>query len=305
VDDPTADQRADAIAARQYGAIGHAQTGMSSRQIERRRKSGRWVAAGKGVSIIAAVSQTSEQQVAVAILRGPPGAVASHLTALALYGVCGYPARPHVTVRPQRSGRLKGVTVHHSPLASEDVTVAAGLSTTTPARGLVDAATMVGYERLCELVDRTLYLRLATADDVRAAMLRASKRPGRTGLARLEAALAIWAQGEHPGSQAEMRLFRRIEAWGLPLPERQMVVYDGAGRRIAQVDGGYRLQMAILEYQGQEFHGPRRQPLDEERRAQLEGLGWTILWVTSIDLRLGATELRSRLTQLLEGQAAA
>lgn len=97
MDEPSADQRADATAARQYGAVGHAQTGMTKRQIERRRKSGRWMTAGRGVSVMAAVSPTSEQQVAVAILRGPPGTVASHLTALALYGVCGYPARPHVT----------------------------------------------------------------------------------------------------------------------------------------------------------------------------------------------------------------
>lgn len=306
MDDTTPDQRADAIAARQHGAIGHAQTGMTQGQIRRRRRSGRWRSAGPGVSVMAAVPPSSEQRAAVAILRGPAGTVASHLTAAALHGICGFPARPHVTVARGSNIRLDGIRVHRSPLAPEDVTEVAGLPATTPARCLVDAAALVGYERLCELVDTTLFLRLATPDDVRAAMRRASKRPGRTGLARLEAVLTVWTPGPHPGSPAEMSLLRRIQAWGLPLPERQMVIRDGAGRQIAQVDGGYAPpRKVILEYQGEEFHGPRHEPLDDERRAELEALGWNVVWVRSIDLRLGATELRRTLTSLLQCPEAA
>jgi hypothetical protein len=186
------------------------------------------------------------------------------------------------------------------------VAEAAGLPATTPARCLVDSACLVGYERLSDLVDTTLYLRLATPDEVRAAMRRASSRPGRAGLPRLEAALAVWTPGPHPGSPAEMGLMRRIQAWGLPLPERQMVVKDDAGRFMAQVDAGYSPpRKVILEYQGEEFHGPRHEPLDDERRVQLEALGWTVVWVKSIDLRLGATELRACLTALLRPPQAA
>ena len=308
-EDATADQRVDAVAARQYGAIGHGQAraeGMTLRQIRQRRRSGRWQPAGLGVSVVAAVPTSPEQRAAVAILRGPKGTVASHLTAAALYGVCGFPARPHVTVPREANTRLGGIHVHRSPLAPEDLAVARGLPATTPARCLVDAAGLVGYERLCDLVDTTLFLRLATPDDVRAAMRRASRRPGRTGLPRLEAALEVWTPGPHPGSQAEMRLLRRIQAWGFPLPERQMIIKDDAGRQIAQVDGGYPPpRKVVLEYQGEEFHGPRHEPLDDERRAQLEALGWTVVWVRSIDLRLGALELRTRLEELLHRPAAA
>jgi hypothetical protein len=103
-----------------------------------------------------------------------------------------------------------------------------------------------------------------------------------------------------------MRLMRRIQAWGLPLPERQLVIRDENGRQIARADGGYAPPFMIaMEYQGQEFHGPRHRRLDEERRAKIEALGWTVIWVTSLDLRLGAIELRSCLTGLLTPKAAA
>jgi hypothetical protein len=197
------------------------------------------------------------------------------------------------------------VSVHRSAVPPEDVTKVAGLPATTAARTLVDAAALVGHQRLCDLVDTTLYLRLATADDVRAAMRRASDRPGKAGLRRLSDALTVWTPGPHPGSQAEMRLLRRIQAWGLPLPERQFIVRDESGRQVARGDGGYALKKVLLEYQGEEFHGPRRRPFDDERRAQVEALGWTVVFVQSIDLRLGAARLRRILTDLLQGRAAA
>jgi hypothetical protein len=200
----TVDQRVDALAASQYGAIGHAQArgeGMTERQIRWRRVNGRWLPASYDVSVVAAVPPCPEQRAAVAVLRGPAGTVASHLTALALYGVCGFPARPHVTVRPERNSRLAGIHVHRSPLAPDDVAVAAGLPATSPARCLVDAAAVVGYERLCDLVDTTLYLRLTTPEEVRAAMRRASSRPGRAGLPRLEAAWRCGRRGPTPGAR--------------------------------------------------------------------------------------------------------
>jgi hypothetical protein len=309
VREPTVDQRVDALAARQYGAIGHRQAkkeGMDDRKILRRRRSGRWVAAGRGVSVVAAVPSSPQQQVAIAILRVTEGTVASHLTAAALHGICGFPLRPHVTVPPGRNERVPGVQVHRSPLSPEDITEAAGLPATTPARCLVDAASLVGDDRLCDLVDTVLFRRLATVDDVLAAIRRASKRPGRTGLGRLERALEVWTPGAHPGSEAEMRLMRRIQGWGLPLPERQLVIRDENGRQVARVDGGYPPPRKVaMEYQGKEFHGPRHRALDDERRAKIEALGWTVIWVTSTDLRLGAAELRQRLTDLLKPRAAA
>jgi hypothetical protein len=307
-EDLTADQRADAVAARQYGAISNAQAraeGLTRHQVRQRRRCGRWRRAGHGVSVVAAVPASDEQRAAVAILSGPAGTVASHLTALALYGVCGFPARPHVTVPRGSSGRMGNTHVHFSSLGPEDVSTAAGLPATAPARSLVDAAALVGYDRLCDLVDTALFLRLATPDDVRAAMARASRRPGRTGLQRLSASLEVWTPGPHPGSPAEMRLLRRIQAWGFPLPQRQMVVRDGAGRWVARVDAGIPDYKAVLEYQSKEFHGPRRKPLDEERRTQVEALGWTVVWVESADLRLGATRLRNVLAALAKSRSAA
>lgn len=48
--------------------------------------------------------------------------------------------------------------------------------------------------------------------------------------------LAVWTDGITPGSPAEMRLLRRIERWGFPLPEKQVEIRDGSGMLVARVD---------------------------------------------------------------------
>src|SRR2546426_2537923 len=108
MEETTPDQQVDDLAAQQYGAIGHSQAqnlGMTWTKIRERRRTGRWLPAGHGVSVVAAVPGGSEQRAAVAILRGPAGAVASHLTAPALPGGFGYPPPPPVSVPSPSRGR--------------------------------------------------------------------------------------------------------------------------------------------------------------------------------------------------------
>ena len=77
-----------------------------------------------------------------ACLWAGPDAVASHDTALAVYGLGDVMATVlHVTVPRRLRKRRDNVIVHARPLTSKDVTVRDGVPVTAPARTLRDCAT--------------------------------------------------------------------------------------------------------------------------------------------------------------------
>jgi hypothetical protein len=237
----------------------------------------------------------------VACLAGPDGTVASHLTAAALFGLWELPAAlPHVTVPRTASGRMKVATVHRSPLDPDDLGTVDGIPVTRPGRTIVDCAAVLAHDDLCKLVDDALCRSLCSADDLHRAMERASRGPGRAGLARLEEALKVWTPGAPPGSPAEIRLIRRLVGWGLPVPERQVKIFDAAGRFVAKIDVGWEERRAGLEYYGERHHGPRAESHDERRMGRIEATGWEIRIVRKGDLHgTRATALRAWLSARL------
>ena len=298
----TPDERAHALASRQHAAITVAQAldvGLTRGQVKHRIHNGRYTIAARRVLVVTGAPRTWRQSAAVACLAGPKGTVASHLTAAALLGLLGPPAVLHVTVPLRATARTPGATVHRSDLSPDDVTEIDGIPCTTAARTVIDCAAMMPFDALCELLDDVLCRPLANLDQLRAAMVRASKRPGRKGFAALEQALEPWTPGPRPHSRGEMRLVRRLGEWGFPSPERQIVILDGGGRFVAQADFGYSHAKFVLEYDGSRYHGPRRKPLDAARQKRIEALGWRVERVTKYDLRPGATRLRNLLAGAL------
>jgi hypothetical protein len=307
-EEPTPDERADELAAGQHAAISRRQAigvGMTRNQIAGRLASRRWRRAARGVFVVTAAPATWRQRMAVAGLAGPDGTVVSHLSAAALHELMEPPEVPHVTVPTGASGDVSGAAVHHvrHPLDPRDVTVIDGIPATSAARTLVDCAGLLDYDAYCQLLDTALIRRLTTARAVRAAADRAARAPGRKGLPLVDQALEVWSTGRRPDSPPEMKLVRLILKWGFPAPERQHPVFDERGRFVAKADVAIPAWKVILEYDGQEFHGPRRKPFDAMRQARLEALGWTVLRVTKADLRRPA-RLRARLQAVADAQAA-
>lgn len=297
----TPDEQVDALA-----ACGHAvitldlarRCGLTDDQVQWRVDIGRWLRRARGVYVVAGAPATWQQQAVVACAAGPPGTVASHLTAAALYGLVTPPPLPHVTVPRTSSGRLRIAKVHHATLLPPDVTEVGRVPCTAPARTLVDCAAVVGLDRLYGIVDTALCRQLTTVDAVHEALRRASPRRVRRGTHAIVAALAVWTPGPLPGSPAEMRTVRRLIEWGLPPPVRQHEVRDGKGF-VAYIDLAWPEARVGLEYDGEEAHGPRQRGRDARRQARLEALGWHIERARKGDIRAGESRLRAALTSHL------
>ena len=281
------DQKAAELAALQHGVITLAQAlglGLSREQIRYRVETGRWIRVRLRVFVLAGSPATWQQATMVACLGGPAGAVASHRSAAALYQLLDAPELPEITVPARGNGRQEGAMVHRSSVPTPDATSLAEIPVTTAARTLVDCASVLDHEALCELLDDALCQRLCTTAEITEAMGRAGRGPGRAGLASLERALLPWTPGLPPGSPAEMRLIRLLIRWGFPLPERQVKVFDRHGRFVAKVDVGWREQTVGLEYYGQRHHGPRKMQHDERRLARITAAGWEVKVVRKEDL---------------------
>lgn len=79
------------------------------------------------------------EDVMATVLWVGDGAVASHDTALAIYGLAdSMPAVIHITVPHRFRGSRPGVLIHRTALPADDVTVRDGIPVTTPLRTILD-----------------------------------------------------------------------------------------------------------------------------------------------------------------------
>jgi len=303
--DPTADGRAPdgraaGLAERQCGALAYRQllaAGLSVQQIRRRRRGGRLLpTAARTVYRVAGAPTGSMQDAWVAVLAGPPGAVISHTSAAALHGLGDPPAIPHVTVPRTASGRIAGAVVHHGTLVSVDRCIVAGLATTGVDRTIVDCAAVLGQEGLNQLSDAAIGRGRTRMESIGRAWDRAGHVEGGRLLTE---ALAPYAGGAPPGSVKAAHALRLFRRWGLPAPECEYVVRDGQGRSVGRIDFVWRPWRLGLEYDGDEFHPPRRWEADDRRQEAIEVLGIRLERADRFDLRPSSTRLRELLIKIL------
>lgn len=274
--------------------------GLSSSAVSRRLADGTWRRVAAGVYALASSMADWRQRVLAACLA--LGAVASHRTAAALWGLSGCrPGPVHVTVVAGRASRSPLATVHRTvDLPPADVTSIDGIPVTRPARTLVDLAAVVPVRALEEAVDDALCRRLVTLPrlDRRAATLLGRGRAGSTVLADV---LATW-RGDLPLAQevAEARLMRRLLHAGLPPPRPQHEVYAPNGSFVARLDLAWPDHSVGFELDGFRWHGsPRAHQRDLARHNRLKALAWTVLQATPADLAADGAHLAELARPLL------
>jgi len=210
------------------------------------------------------------QAVLTAVLAAGPGAVASHMSAAALWGFDGIGrGAVEVTVPRGRQPRLVGGKVHRSrDLMPVDVDLDRPIPVTTPARTLLDIAPRLGPDGLEEALDGAARDGLVWLPHLRW-RLDELRRPGRPGVARL-AALVERADGaRRTDSWLEQQALRAVRAAGLPLPRCQLTRRPGGGG-VARLVMAWPELRAAAEFDGHATHATRRQrQADNERSARL------------------------------------
>ncbi|MGY1700041.1 DUF559 domain-containing protein [Geodermatophilus sp. SYSU D00766] len=239
-----------------------------------------WVTGGKLVrlqpGVFATPAAARRWRVRVAAALTGRGGVASHGTALALWGLVPPPAGPvHVTVEDRRSARgSAGVVLHRNSRALADRRRVDGLPVTSVERAVVDAwgnppparsevraaAITAVRQRLCRPADLAYELDLST------------RLPGRAQLAGLVGLLA-------DGCRSELEIWgclHVLRAPGMPAFTQQRRI--AVGPETFVLDAAYEDAMLAVELDGAAWHGSNRQRESDIRRdSLLAAVGWQTL----------------------------
>jgi hypothetical protein len=273
------DARLKAIARRQHAVLTRQQAlqVLTAQQLRTALYRGDLEIRQPGVYGVGGTPKSWRSNVMAAVLAVGKGAVASHRSAAALWALTGFPPGPvEITIDHQ---------LHHRPgvhrtrsLEPIDVTTIDRIPVTRVARTLIDLAATTSPTRLEDAVDDALCRRLVTFNRLMArnAALAVQGRPN------LGPVLDAWlAPGRIPDSVAEMRLVRRMLAYGLPQPERQVEI-PGIGR----VDLFYREPKVVIELTSFRWHFPRRaHELTNRRLNLLTGQKFAVFQPTLDDLK--------------------
>lgn len=290
------------LAARQHGLVTADQLrglGFSDPMIRRRVATGRWVKVDRGVLRIAGAPVTWESQVLACVLAAGPGAVASHRTAAALWGLDGCRRGPiDVSVPVKRRYRRAGVYTHESTdLDRTDRVYRKGIPATPVNRTLLDLCAKSRRVNVQLAIDDARRRGLTSWDRLLKCLVTHARR-GRDGVGILRAILdAHYTEVAKTDSGFERLVYVRLVEAGLPTPTLQHEVQlNGQTYRLdlaypeaklaVELDGSVHLERDVWEK-------------DHERQNALILAGWTILRFTWRDYILHQTRLVSEVRTAL------
>jgi very-short-patch-repair endonuclease len=208
------------------------------------------------------------------------GAVLSHRSAAALWGLRNDGEGPiHVTL-PSKSRHVPGIRRHSSrTLPPDEVTLRQGIPVTSVPRTIFDLAAGGDTDLVENLVRQAEYRRRYDRLSLRHLLARYPRRRGcrtvKTALARVEESPSGAA-----ASALEERFLPFLRAYGLPIPRLNEWVELGAKRY--RVDCRWPGTREIAELDSWEAHGTRgafREDRERDRRLRVAGYGLTrISW---------------------------
>lgn len=242
----------------------------------------RWTRVGRSVYRVNGAPEAWEGRVMAACLAAGAGALASHRSAAAVWGLEGFepPRVVDVTVDRRRGPQVTGARVHRSrDHALAGATVRRRIPVTGVDRTILD---LCAGERNPQVALRALdsarYQRLVTPKELRACLGK-HRRQGRRGVALfaelLERRLGLGA----PESPLEADLLDLLLAAGLPAPRLGFEVVAG-GRRY-RIDLAYPAEKVAIECDGRRSRlNERNFETDPVRENALKLEGWLVLRFT-------------------------
>jgi very-short-patch-repair endonuclease len=292
-----------ALAEDQHGVVARRQLvdlGISEERLRSWVRHGRLVARHRGVYTIGHRLLTRRGRWMAAVLAGGSGALLSHRSAAALWGL-----RPaggqtiEITVSPDGARRdSKAVRSYRSGVAGRFAAVVDSIPVTSVAWTLLDLAAVLRPHQLRRAVEESERQELFDLGAVRAALAADPGRPGSPAL------LALLADMEDHGvtrtrSDVEASLLQLCVDHGLPRP--QVNRYDNA----REVDFRWPAHRLIVEVDGWRFHRTRRAFVTDRARdrAALK-TGWRVARFPAIEVMGSPGAVADELAQLLLGSTA-
>ncbi len=283
------------LASRQHGNISVAQLhefGLSKHAIRARVASGWLIPRHRGVYALGHVPATRESRWMAAVLTFGEGAVLSHRSAAALWGILSGGVVTDVTV-PTRAGhrRRDGLVVHRSPVSAHNVTVRRGIPVTTLLQTVLDVAAVVRVRRLHQVFEEAQVQHHLRPEVVAAEAL---CRRGYRGNARVWHTLEGSVDPSGVRSILELRFLRMCAAQGLPRP---MV-----NARIGPWTPDFLWPDArlVVETDGDRFHRTAaKRARDAEKDAFMRGQGLQVLRLSWADVTHAPDVTGARVRELL------
>jgi very-short-patch-repair endonuclease len=283
------------LAASQHGVVARRQLatlGLSLDAIDHRVAMGRLHVVHRGVYAVGHRALTRDGRWMAATLAGGDGAVLSHRSAAALWGMRdGSPACADVTIPRSRRPR-SGLVARRVDLRADEVTVHRGIPVTTPARTLLDLAAILDEHRLARAAERAEALRLTSPTSLEALAARYRGRPGVPALGRIAPNVAATTTR----SELERRFLTLLDAERLPRPLVNVPI-EGA-----EADFAWPARRLVVELDGYETHGTRAAfERDRARDRALQAQGWRVIRITWRQLRDEPGLVAAQLRVLLAG----
>jgi very-short-patch-repair endonuclease len=281
------------LATKQHGVVSRAQLlelGLGYRAIDHRIGDGRLHVIHRGVYAVGHRRLTREGGWMAAVLAGGPGAVLSHRSAAALWGVR---RSGHLEMITPRRCRHPGIRAYRIVLPSDEVTVEQGIPTTNPVRTLFDLASVITPQQLEHALNEAEIRRLTSPLPLDALIARHPRSKGTQALRRaLEKQRQI---GETVlKSTMERRFLAFVEQHGLPRPKMN----EPLGPYFP--DALWPAQRVIVELDSYDIHTTRQAfENDRKRDRDLQTAGYRTIRITYRQLTNDPTPLARQLHTLL------
>jgi very-short-patch-repair endonuclease len=292
------------LAEAQHGVVARRQllaAGLDAERIRRWREGGRLVGLRRGVYALGHGLLTVEGRWMAAVLACGDGALLSHGSAAALWGL-----RPsggaaiHVTVAADGCRRPEeGIRVHRSALAAEAfATTERGVPVTTVAWTLLDFAAVARAPVLRRAVEEADRRELLDVDAVACAMSASPRRAGSAALRRVLDDMA--AHGiTRTRSDVEAAFLELCLDHQLPRPEVNR--YDNG----VEVDFRWPAHRLIVEVDGWAYHRGRIAfSADRARDRRALAAGWRVARFTALEVLRAPRTVVGELGRLLDQRRA-
>ena len=292
--------RIAAVARRQHGVAGRRQLlaiGVTRDEVDWRVSVGSLHVIHRGVYAVGHTAITVRGRWMAAVLASGDGAVLSHRSATALFGIWGSgTGEIHVTV-PRKTRSQRGVRRHFGILPRDEVTVVDGIPVTCAARAVLDLAGEKG-EAAAEAALREMEY-LGVYGDVSLPVLLA-RYPKHKGTPTAREALD--RVRDDPGgrirSSLEELFLPFLDAHSIPRP--RLNAWLPIGEDSYQVDCLWLEARVVGELDGWKSHGTRHAfRKDRKRDRRLGARGYRVVRITEDQVRDEPRDLAADLRSLL------